>query len=412
MDEDPRPPSALPLPMGSGYQKCFSLSENAQLRSFVKAWEQLAWYSLQAFGIFLLGRYWGYSNIDAFQLLSTTAGLTYIPHHLKNYSGPSYFGDWRSWLLSGFFITQGYIFLGTVDQNLFFVGLGFCVIGNRCLAALKPSPEQNTRVRHILCCILLNLCGLLISFSVPRTWDLSGLTILAYVSVFSLFFWIAFREQTGSARHRMIISMLLIAIAIVFFGFFYQMPTTSTLFVDLKVNDGYASLNAYWIVLLSPVLTRIYYAIAARPMDSSIPWKCGVGLLLVALSFWVVPLAIYEQGVPGTLNGSWIFLNYFLWGTGEVLFSALGLIMLCQWFPRQWMLLAITIWYLTPSLGSSAINWIATITPAPMSLSDPLQTLSLYQHALTCYGLGTALIALVLFLCVPIFNRLSAPSKK
>ncbi|MEP6510736.1 MAG: oligopeptide:H+ symporter, partial [Dokdonella sp.] len=157
------------------------------------------------------------------------------------------------------------------------------------------------------------------------------------------------RSSVPSERAGLVAALVLTVQTIFFFIFYQQMSTSLNLFaqhnVDLSFNvfglhlfnwipEQYQSLNAIWIVLLSPVLVVVYNSLGRHGKDFSVAGKFAWGFAAVAAGYFT-----YGLGARFAVNGqvsSWIMVwGYGLYSLGELLVSGLGLAMIARYVPAR-----------------------------------------------------------------------------
>jgi len=194
---------------------------------------------------------------------------------------------------------------------------------------------------------LLGVLGVLpVMFLVQRN-DLVGVGLIAGI-VASLGFigWFLIAKCGKIERERMMLAMVLIFGAVVFFTLFEQAGTSLNLFaarnVELNVLPGSwtflgmpvdtsitaaqtQSFNAGFILIFAPIFAGMWAWLGQHGRDPNPTLKFGLGLIQVGLGFlvvvWGAPLAGADFRVPLFL----LALLYLLHTTGELFLSPVGL---------------------------------------------------------------------------------------
>lgn len=158
-------------------------------------------------------------------------------------------------------------------------------------------------------------------------------------------YWIfLFRRTETSQRPGLKLTYLLAVESMAFLIFYQQQVTSLTLFA-LRAVDGrfqiggvtlfhfsagqFQALNPIWIMVVSPLLARIYHAAALRNRPISLAVKMLVGFILVTLGFFV-----WWQAASLTAGrvSAWIMvLGYGLISVAELLTMALGLAVIARY---------------------------------------------------------------------------------
>lgn len=234
------------------------------------------------------------------------------------------------------------------------------------------------------------------------------------------------KEILGSAgveRGKMIVALVLMLEAIVFWVMYYQMPTSLNFFTihnvehvifGFEVNPlSFQSLNPFWIMVASPILAYIYNRTGVTGKAMSMPAKFATGMALTSVSFLLIPLAARFASAEGLVAPGWIFGTYLAQALGELLISGLGLAMVAQLVPERMHGFIMGAWFLTTSAASVVAGYVAGITTVASGQSaTALDTLPIYSHFFEVMGLISAVVAVIMFVTAPKLNRLMNPVEK
>ncbi|TKI07865.1 dipeptide/tripeptide permease DtpA [Martelella alba] len=221
---------------------------------------------------------------------------------------------------------------------------------------------------------------------------------------------------TGSARRRMIVALLLMIEAVVFFVLYSQMPTSLNFFAIHNVGhvvlgytfqpEQFQSLNPMWIMLASPLLAAVYNVMGDKlPM----PHKFAIGMVLCSLAFLVLPLGAKFASQQGIVAIKWLVISYALQSIGELMISGLGLAMVAQLVPQRLMGFIMGAWFLTTAAAAVIAGNVAGLTAVPGDVADPKVSLAVYSHVFLQIGLVTAVIAVLMIVFAPRLARMSQP---
>jgi POT family proton-dependent oligopeptide transporter len=194
--------------------------------------------------------------------------------------------------------------------------------------------------------------------------------------------------------------------AAVFWAAYEQAGSTLSLFVNRYANRNvlgfqiptswYVSIQAGFVILLSPVFAWLWVRLARRNREPATPVKFTFGLAFVGLSFVLLyPAGAMAQSAEGVrVSSMWLFGAYFLQVVGELCLSPVGNSVVTKLAPPRIVGMMMGVWFLAIFFGNKLAGWIAGF-----SSTVPLTTLFGASAAAT---LGAALI---LFLLVrPIKN--------
>jgi POT family proton-dependent oligopeptide transporter len=124
----------------------------------------------------------------------------------------------------------------------------------------------------------------------------------------------------------------------------------------------FQSLNPLYILLFAPLFAAIWPWLEKRKMNPSIPRKFALGLIQVALGFYVLVFAIGNmQNAAGLVP--WIFLAfcYLLHTTGELCLSPIGLSMVTKLAAEKETGMAMGGWFLSIAMAQYVAGIIAAI---------------------------------------------------
>ncbi|WOG26009.1 oligopeptide:H+ symporter [Endozoicomonas sp. 8E] len=227
----------------------------------------------------------------------------------------------------------------------------------------------------------------------------------------------------GVERGKMIVALVLMLEAVIFWVMYFQMPTSLNFFTihnvehfvfGFEINPiSFQSLNPFWIMVASPILAYIYNRGGVTGKDMSMPAKFAMGMALTSVSFVLIPLAARFASAEGLVAPGWIVGTYLAQALGELLISGLGLAMVAQLVPERMHGFIMGAWFLTTSAASLLAGYVAGLTAVDAGQSaTALVTLPIYSHFFEVMGVISAVVALIMFLTTPKLNRLMSPVEK
>lgn len=295
------------------------------------------------------------------------------------------------------------LFLGLCNYAMYrhlLVGLG---------SEFDKKPINFKRVSLAVICSMFAI--ILIAQLLTKTAICNWIVYCVVSMVFLYFLKIAF-SLTGIARIRMLIAFVLVLEGVLFFVLYNQMPTSLTFFAVNNINNHflgwaippaeYQVLNAIVIVIMSPILVRLYRQHVATHVT-----KFCIGMSLCAAAFLVLAIPQYTA-TNGLASPLWMVLTYFLQSTGELLISGLGLAMVAELCPASMSGFVMGIWLLTSMLAGPIGAWVGALT-APTLTTGHLSTIAsmrIYSNVFTNIGLFTGAISIVMWFSRPALNRL------
>ena len=251
---------------------------------------------------------------------------------------------------------------------------------------------------------------LIIANILPNTALCIELTAVVVTIATIYYLYIAFSLEKYE-RNRMLVALVLIIEAIIFYSLYFQMPTTLTFFaehnVELRIFNWhvpaaqYQFLNPFWILLLSPLLAMFY-----KKTKFTHATKFCIGTVLMFVSYLTLYCTKYFA-IDYMVSGNWLILSYASSSLAELLISALGLAMVAELCPRFISGFVMGFWFLAAMIASYVSAFIGSFIALPSS-----DTVISKQHSLETYttvfgyiALGILVISLIMILIAPTLNK-------
>jgi POT family proton-dependent oligopeptide transporter len=259
---------------------------------------------------------------------------------------------------------------------------------------------------------------------------LSESTILGYILVAIMFGLIAYfvvagiRAKDKVQLHRYIAMLILFAANACFWALFEQAGSSLNFFAREFVTPMYGgmetwqaggfgvfqSLNPLYILIFAPMFAILWPKLDKMNMNPSIPRKFALGLIQVALGFYLLVFAIANLTNAAGLV-PWIFLamTYLLHTTGELCLSPIGLSMVTKLADDREVGLAMGGWFLSIAMAQYVAGLIAAVASGGSSNGHgEVVAASIGQYSdiymlLFQIGLGVGILYLVL---APVINKL------
>lgn len=218
---------------------------------------------------------------------------------------------------------------------------------------------------------------------------------------------------TGPARRKMLVALIMMLQAIVFFVLYMQMPTSLNFFAIHNVQhtvmgltiqpEQFQALNPFCIMLASPILAMFY----TRLGDTMpLPLKFAIGMFMCSAAYLILAYGAKFADQQGIVSVSWLFYSYLLQSIGELMISGLGLAMIAQLVPQHLMGFMMGAWFLTTATAAVIAGNVANLMAQPDKHVDGLASLYTYSHVFQQIGLTTLVIALAMLALVPALNRM------
>jgi POT family proton-dependent oligopeptide transporter len=197
-------------------------------------------------------------------------------------------------------------------------------------------------------------------------------TLLAVGSIISLGYvgWYMVTKCTKVERDRMMLALVLIGGAVVFFTLFEQAGSSLNLFADRNVQlptDGFwnvtaaqtQSFNAGFILIFAPVFASLWAWLGQRQREPDPLIKFGLGLMQVGVGFLVLVWAAGFADATFRLPLIFLGLAYMFHTTGELFLSPVGLSEITKLSVPALLSTMMAIWFLSSSWAQYIGGFIA-----------------------------------------------------
>ena len=168
--------------------------------------------------------------------------------------------------------------------------------------------------------------------------------------------------MTDSERRKMALIFVLISAATVFWVGSEQAGSSLNLFAERYTirefgnfvipASWFQSANPVFIILLGPLYSMLWVALARRHMDPSSPLKLAIGLIILGIGFIVMIGAASLVAEGQQVLPSWLIFTYLLMTMGELALSPVGMSAITKLAPRRLVGQMMGVWFLSLSLGS------------------------------------------------------------
>ena len=330
---------------------------------------------------------------------------------IRDYVGAKYGDDW-GWH-TAFGVCAIGLILGLINYTLMY----------RTLAHIgSPADNEPVNVKRLGLVLLAAIGLVFVSAFILQNQTVAQWCVYAAGVVILLIFIYLIRSSEQHERAGLIAALVLVAQTIFFFIFYQQMSTSLNLFaqnnVDLSFNllglhlftwipEQFQSLNAIWIVLLSPVLVLIYNTMGKVGKNPSVAAKFAWGFAAVALGFF-----IYGVGARFAVNGqvsSWIMVwGYGLYSLGELLVSGLGLAMIARYVPSRMGGFMMGAYYVASGISQYLGSVVANFASIPQHIDNPVESLAIYTALFNKLGFAGIACTLIAIAMLPLMSKLSA----
>jgi len=166
---------------------------------------------------------------------------------------------------------------------------------------------------------------------------------LYFMCVVVMFFWAAF-HQNGSTQ--------------VFYARDHIDRTLGGALTSALDPVYYEAINSFFILVMIPVIVKIFRALGNIGKEPSTPIKIGMGMLLIGLGYFVFQVSSLLGGDTGRVSSKW-FIHATFWITlGEILLSPMGLSMVSKLANPKKVARMMGIWYLATAGGNYLAGYL------------------------------------------------------
>jgi POT family proton-dependent oligopeptide transporter len=313
------------------------------------------------------------------------------------------------------------LFISPVISSKFGFSASFIMSGIGILLAIVSFYTIRNDIKHVstnagmqalnlkkLFLVILGaaLCSLLTAFLLKKV-NYAQLFLVTMVIIVTIFYLRIVVKNRSIVRRRMVLGLILMFEAVFFQILYGQMQTSINFFAINNVSpsilgfsinpQSFQSLNPFWIIVLSPLLSYFYVKLGNKGLIYSIHNKFATGMLLCGLSFVSLFISKYFANELGIVNSLWLVLSYGLGGAGELMISALGVAMVAELVPGVMSGFVMGMWFSYLSIGNLLSGYVASLVALPKITPSKWASLSLYTGTFLKIGIIAIIISLVMF---------------
>jgi len=121
----------------------------------------------------------------------------------------------------------------------------------------------------------------------------------------------------------------------------------------LASAELYQSINPFWVILLTPIVVGFFGFLGRKGKEPTTPAKIAIGLLITALSAFVMVMAVKSTDMNSEKASSfWLFAAYGVITIGELCLSPMGLSLVSKLSPTRITALMMGGFFLSTSVGN------------------------------------------------------------
>lgn len=241
----------------------------------------------------------------------------------------------------------------------------------------------------------------------------TGLIIFSVAIVIFIFYQAEKLEK--KQRDKLLVLLVLILFAVVFWSFYMQTFLSLTLFMERNIDRHflswtiptamYQSLSPLFIMLLTPLFAKIWMVLSKHDVKIYAPMKFFFGLFFMSIAFTVLYLACHYLSVNGYIHMSWVFMLYLIITCGELCLSPIGLSVVTQLAPKNLAGFMMGVWFMSFAAAYAVAGKISDMMIVPKVHFSAVQSLAIYNHGFAWFAIYLAVSALVLLALSPLLDR-------
>ena len=328
----------------------------------------------------------------------------YMGINLGGFLGPlvtGYFGEGYNWHW-GFGAAGVGMVLGLIQYKM-----GAAYLGDAGLLKTNDPPEVIARKSRkffggfFAVVAAVGLFAYLVSNGVIDT-DLTqiatymGYSVLVIVAGYFIYLWTASGHTPEENKKLGVIFWLFLLIALFWSGF-EQAGTSLNLFAQDLTDRQFGgwempasflqSINSMFIIILAPLFGSLWVWLERRQANPSIPVKAALGLLGLAMGFFVLSWGAANASAANPVTPAWLVVTYFLHTVGELTISPVGLSAVTKLSPERRVGQMMGVWFVGAALG----NLFAGLVAGQL---ESLAPVSLFRTVAMIIG-GAGILALI-----------------
>ena len=228
------------------------------------------------------------------------------------------------------------------------------------------------------------------------------------------------RAGTRAEFEMMCAAIVLIVFNVVFWTLFEQAGSSLTLFADRNTNLSVFGLfsisagqtqffNAFFIVVLAPIMAKLWTTLARRGREPGIPVKFGLALIGVGAGFLFLVWGTTFAGADFKVGIWWLAGLYFIHSVAELCISPVGLSMITKLSIARIVGMMMGVWFLSISCAqyvAGVVAQVASVETVGGQVTNLKVSLDTYAGVFTTIGEIAAGIGVLLLLLSGLIKRL------
>lgn len=227
------------------------------------------------------------------------------------------------------------------------------------------------------------------------------------------------RVGSKAEREMMWAAMVLIVFNVTFWTLFEQAGSSLTLFADrntdlsvfglFEITAGQTQFfNAFFIVVLAPVFSAMWIAMARRGIEPGIPIKFAIALMGVGAGFLLLVWGAKFHNADFQVGLWWLAGLYLVHSMAELCISPVGLSMITKLSIARIVGMMMGVWFLSISVAqyvAGLVAQVASVETVGGQVTNLKVSLATYVGVFTTIGWVSVAIGVFLLLLAPLLKR-------
>jgi POT family proton-dependent oligopeptide transporter len=267
-----------------------------------------------------------------------------------------------------------------------------------------------------------SIAGVSVVWLLVRNYEAMGwVQAVGWIATLGYLGWFMAAKLDRVQRHRLILAIILILGAVVFWTLFEQAGSSLNQFAERNTilpNDGFLtitpaqtqSFNPFFILTFAPVFAWLWARLGARGQDPNPVAKFGLALVQVGLGFFVLVWGANFHDAAYRVPVIFLGVAYLLHTTGELCLSPVGLSQMTKLAPAALISTVMAVWFLASSAAQYLAGVIARFTASETvagQVLDPAKALDTYVRTFQAIGIGGIAIGVLMLAASPWLKKLS-----
>ena len=225
---------------------------------------------------------------------------------------------------------------------------------------------------------------------------------------------VAFARGDSDFRRRLLILLILVTAAVVFWAIYSQFVGSVVLFTRVDVDrtildwkfpaSELSALNPAFVLVVGPLAAWLWPWLAKRRLPVHDYFKFALGLIFAGLAFEILSLGAFTLPSEAKVALLWIILFQLVLAVGEICLSPVGLALTSKLAPRNLAGSAMGIWYFSVAFA----YYLSGVIAQPLAAQNGnAVTASVYGLGFAAYGAAGLGVGIIFALLVPWLRRLT-----